>query len=180
MLRLSSIYFKTTPAVMVMAAKMMPLLSAAERSEVDAMRHYTPLTARYLLLATHYSLRHSLLTTHYSLLSLLATHYSLLTTRYSLLSLLTAAPHFLLGRGPDQQLRGIGPGSGAGLPDQRGAVHLPYYALRTAYFSLTTNSSYCSPGGTYFALLLDALLLETRCQCSLLRRGAPKGSSPGT
>ena len=36
-LRLSSIYFKTTPAVMVMAVKMMPLLSAAERSEVEAL-----------------------------------------------------------------------------------------------------------------------------------------------
>ena len=111
MLRLSSIYFKTTPAVMVMAAKMMPLLSAAERSEVDALRNRTPLTAHYLLLATRYSL----LTTHDSLL---ANHHLLLTTTYSLLSLLTAAPHSLLGRGPDQQLRGVGPGSGAGLPDQ--------------------------------------------------------------
>ena len=71
---------------MVMAAKMMPLLSAAERSEVDALRNRTSLTAHYLLLATHYSL----LTTHYSLLT---THYShsLLTTHYSLLT--TLAPH---------------------------------------------------------------------------------------
>ena len=68
MLRLSSIYFKTTPAVMVMTAKMMPLLSAAERSEVDALRNRTPLTAHYLLLAT---------------LATLATHFSLLTTHYS-------------------------------------------------------------------------------------------------
>ena len=116
---------------MVMATKMMPLLSAAERSEVDALRNRTPLTAHYLLLAT--------LATHFSLLT---SHYSLLTTTYSLLSLLTAAPHSLLGRGPDQQLRGVGPGSGAGLPDQRGAVHLAHYALRTAYcsYSLTTSS----------------------------------------
>ena len=80
MLRLSSIYLKTTPAVMVMATKMMPLLSAAERSEVDALRNRTPLTAHYLLLAT--------LATHFSLLT---THYSLLTTHYYVLT--TLAPH---------------------------------------------------------------------------------------
>ena len=65
MLRLSSIYFKTTPAVMVMATKMMPLLSAAERSEVDALRNRTPLTAHYLLLTTHYSRSSLLLLTPY-------------------------------------------------------------------------------------------------------------------
>ena len=86
MLRLSSIYFKTTPAVMVMAAKMMPLLSAAERSEVVALRNCTPLTAHYSLLATHYPL----LTTHHSLLT---THYSLLTTYYSRSSLLLLTPY---------------------------------------------------------------------------------------
>ena len=69
MLRLSSIYLKTTPAVMVLAAKMMPLLSEAERSEVDALRNRTPLTAHYSLLATHYSPLTS--STHYSRSSLL-------------------------------------------------------------------------------------------------------------
>ena len=65
MLRLSSIYLKTTPAVMVMAAKMMPLLSAAERSEVDALRNRTPLTAHYSLLTTRYSRSSLLLLTPY-------------------------------------------------------------------------------------------------------------------
>ena len=89
MLRLSSIYFKTTPAVMVMATKMMPLLSAAERSEVDALRNRTPLTAHYLLLAT-LATHFSLLTTHHSLLT---TYYSLLRTHYSRSSLLLLTPY---------------------------------------------------------------------------------------
>ena len=113
--------------------------AAAERCGAKrGRRPAQPHTTHCSLLTARYS-RYSLLTTHYSPL---ATHHLLLTTTYSLLSLLTAAPHSLLGRGPDQQLRGVGPGSGAGLPDQRGTVHLAHYALRTAYYSysLTTSS----------------------------------------
>jgi hypothetical protein len=58
-----------------MAAKMMPLLSATERSEVGSLANY----------------RYSLLTA--------SACYALLT------------PHYWLGRGPDQRLRGLDPGS---------------------------------------------------------------------
>ena len=65
---------------------------------------------------------------------LVAAYYLLLTT------------HYLLGRGPDQRLRGIGPGSGAGLSDQRGAsaarlLLTTHYSLRTTDYALL--AAYC-------------------------------------